>query len=56
VNRIFTNTGVDNLEIVGDEVYIAAHPMLLKFIDHAASGARTPSQVLNFYINHQFQF
>ena len=46
--RIFLDTGVDNVEIDDrGNLWIGAHPQLLKFVGHAKNPAkRSPSQVI----------
>ncbi|MCP4753277.1 MAG: hypothetical protein GY866_20495, partial [Proteobacteria bacterium] len=45
---LFLETGLDNIEIDGQgDLWIGAHPQLLKFVGHAADKAKmAPSQVL----------
>ena len=47
-NKINTGTGIDNIEVdVNGDLWLGAHPQLLKFVSHAKSELnRSPSEIL----------
>lgn len=56
--EIFTETGVDNIELDGNgNLWIGSHPQLLKFVAHASSPSNfSPSQVIRLKRNDDGNF
>jgi len=51
VKKIYMNTGIDNIDVNGNELMIGSHPNLLKFLIHLVAKTPSPSQALRVILD-----